>query len=109
MNSAIQSFEPLSPASESEDRSRQPESPRVMELTILMTCLNEAKTVGICIYKAKEFLSRANIAGEVVVADNGSVDGSIEIAEAMGARVVRVAERGYGAALIGGIEAARGE
>lgn len=79
-----------------------------LELTILMPCLNEARTIGICIHKAKEFLSRAAIAGEVVVADNGSIDGSIEIAQAMGARVVHVAGRGYGAALIGGIEAARG-
>lgn len=109
MNSVIQSSEPPSPASDSEDRSGQTERPRVTELTILMPCLNEAKTVGICISKAKNFLARANIAGEVIVADNGSVDGSIEIAEAMDARVVRIAERGYGAALIGGIEAARGE
>jgi glycosyltransferase involved in cell wall biosynthesis len=80
-----------------------------VELTILMPCLNEAKTIGICIHKAKNFLAEAGISGEVVIADNGSVDGSIDIAMAMGARVINVRERGYGAALIGGIEAARGE
>jgi glycosyltransferase involved in cell wall biosynthesis len=78
------------------------------ELTILMPCLNEAATVGGCVAKARAFLERAGIAGEVLVADNGSQDGSPEIAERAGARVVRVAERGYGAALAGGIRAARG-
>src|SRR6266705_273771 len=78
------------------------------ELTILMPCLNEAATVGSCIAKARGFLERAGIAGEVLVADNGSDDGSRALAEAAGARVVEVAERGYGAALAGGITAARG-
>src|SRR5437773_7097261 len=78
------------------------------ELTILMPCLNEAATVGSCIAKARGFLERAGIAGEVLVADNGSDDGSRALAEAAGARVVEVAERGYGAALAGGIAAARG-
>jgi glycosyltransferase involved in cell wall biosynthesis len=78
------------------------------ELTILMPCLNEAATVGGCVAKARAFLERAGIEGEVLVADNGSEDGSPEIAERAGARVVRVAERGYGAALDGGIRAARG-
>jgi len=79
-----------------------------VELTILMPCLNEAETLGICIDKAAAFLSRANVAGEILIADNGSTDGSREIAWAKGARVVPIASRGYGAALIGGIEAARG-
>jgi glycosyltransferase involved in cell wall biosynthesis len=80
-----------------------------VELTILMPCLNEAKTIGGCIAKAKGFLERERISGEVLIADNGSTDGSIAIAGEAGARVVAIAERGYGAALIGGIEAARGE
>jgi glycosyltransferase involved in cell wall biosynthesis len=79
-----------------------------MELTILMPCLNEAQTLGACIDKARGFLERSGVAGEVLVADNGSTDGSAAIAQARGARVVAVAERGYGAALRGGIAAARG-
>jgi glycosyltransferase involved in cell wall biosynthesis len=79
-----------------------------MELTILMPCLNEAETVGVCIDKALGFLERAGVDGEVLVADNGSTDGSRQIAAAKGARVVQVHERGYGAALRGGIAAARG-
>jgi glycosyltransferase involved in cell wall biosynthesis len=79
-----------------------------IELTILMPCLNEAETVGRCVDKALGFLSRAAVHGEVLVADNGSTDGSQALAEARGARVVPVAERGYGAALRGGIAAARG-
>jgi len=78
------------------------------ELTILMPCLNEAATVGSCITKARGFLERTGIAGEVLVADNGSDDGSRAVAEGAGARVVEVTERGYGAALAGGIAAARG-
>ena len=78
------------------------------ELTILMPCLNEAATVGSCIAKARGFLERAGIEGEVLIADNGSDDGSRALAERAGARVVEVAERGYGAALTGGIAAARG-
>jgi hypothetical protein len=79
-----------------------------MELTILMPCLNEAATVARCVAKARGFLERAGIAGEVLVADNGSDDGSAALAERAGARVVHVAERGYGAALSAGIAAARG-
>jgi glycosyltransferase involved in cell wall biosynthesis len=78
------------------------------ELTILMPCLNEAETVGRCIAKARGFLVRNNVIGEVVVADNGSSDGSQETARAHGARVIDVAEQGYGSALLGGISAARG-
>jgi hypothetical protein len=79
-----------------------------IELSILMPCLNEAETLGICIDKAKAFLWRTGINGEVVIADNGSTDGSQAIARAHGARVVQVEARGYGAALIGGIRSARG-
>ena len=73
-----------------------------------MPCLNEAETLPECIRKAREALDGAGIAGEIVVADNGSADGSREIAERLGARVAPVAERGYGSALLGGIAAARG-
>ena len=79
-----------------------------LELTILMPCLNEAETLQVCVEKARGFLERSGIAGEVLIADNGSTDGSQAIATAAGARVVPVPERGYGAALSAGIEAARG-
>jgi glycosyltransferase involved in cell wall biosynthesis len=79
-----------------------------IELTILMPCLNEAETLGICIEKALGFLRRSGISGEVLIADNGSSDGSQEIAARLGARVTHVPEKGYGAALIAGIAAARG-
>jgi glycosyltransferase involved in cell wall biosynthesis len=79
-----------------------------MELTILMPCLNESETIGRCIDKARAFLARAQVDGEVVVADNGSSDRSPEIAAEHGARVIPVARPGYGAALQGGIAAARG-
>jgi hypothetical protein len=78
------------------------------ELTILMPCLNEAETIADCIAKAQSFLARTGTAGEVLVADNGSSDGSMTLARQGGARVVAVAERGYGAALRAGIAAARG-
>jgi len=78
------------------------------ELTILMPCLNEAATVASCVAKARSFLERTGIEGEVLIADNGSEDGSRELAERAGARIVEVAQRGYGAALAGGIAAARG-
>ncbi len=79
-----------------------------LELTILMPCLNEAETVAACVAKAVGFLDRSGVQGEVLIADNGSTDGSQALAEAAGARVVGVLDKGYGAALIGGIEAARG-
>jgi glycosyltransferase involved in cell wall biosynthesis len=78
------------------------------ELSIVMPCLNEAKTVGICVTKALAWLQRQDIHGEVIVADNGSTDGSGAIAARLGARVVPVASRGYGNALRKGIGAARG-
>ncbi len=79
-----------------------------VELSIVMPCLNEADTLGICVEKALQALRENQIAGEVVVADNGSTDGSQEIARKLGAKVVAVAAKGYGNALMGGIAAARG-
>jgi glycosyl transferase family 2 len=78
------------------------------ELSVVIPCLNEAQTIGICIRKAMDSFERIGIAGEVVVADNGSTDGSQQIAEELGARVIPIEQRGYGAALTGGIAAARG-
>lgn len=80
-----------------------------MKITILMPCLNEEKTVGICIDKAKTFLDTNGYRGEVLIADNGSTDGSPAIAERLGARVIHVSDKGYGSALLRGIEAAKGE
>jgi glycosyltransferase involved in cell wall biosynthesis len=78
------------------------------ELSIVMPCLNEAETLNDCIRKALGYLERSGIKGEVVVADNGSSDGSQQIARALGARVIDVPAKGYGSALINGIRAARG-
>jgi glycosyltransferase involved in cell wall biosynthesis len=78
------------------------------ELTILMPCLNEAETLARCITKARAFLMRSGIIGEVLIADNGSTDGSQQIAEMQGARVVALSAKGYGNTLLGGIHAARG-
>ena len=71
-----------------------------LELTILMPCLNEAETIGICIRKARGYIEHSGIPGEVLIADNGSTDGSREIALELGAKVVSVPEKGYGSALI---------
>ena len=79
-----------------------------IEVTVVMPCLNEAETLAVCIRKALDCLSDNGISGEVVVADNGSTDGSQAIAEAEGARVVPVEVKGYGNALMGGIDSARG-
>ena len=79
-----------------------------IELTILMPCLNEAETIARCIAKAKTGIERSGVPGEILIADNGSTDGSQTIAEQLGARVVPVKAKGYGNALRGGIEAARG-
>jgi glycosyltransferase involved in cell wall biosynthesis len=80
-----------------------------MELTVVLPCLNEAETLAVCIRKAKASIAGLGIDGEVVIADNGSTDGSQEIARAEGARVVDVPIRGYGAALTAGIADAKGE
>src|SRR5678816_2780622 len=80
-----------------------------LELSIVMPCLNEADTVAVCVEKAMRTIRENNIAGEVIVADNGSTDGSQDIATKLGARVVPVEAKGYGSALMGGIGAARGK
>ncbi len=80
-----------------------------LELSVVMPCLNEAATVGNCVKKAMEAMERHGVRGEIIIADNGSTDGSQEIARELGARVVPVERRGYGSALQSGIAAARGE
>lgn len=80
-----------------------------VELSVVMPCLNERETVGRCVRKAVTSLREAGINGEVIVSDNGSTDGSVEIAESEGALVIHVADKGYGSALKGGILAARGK
>src|ERR1700756_3834634 len=79
-----------------------------VDVSVVIPCLNEANSIGICVEKAQKAFADAGLRGEVVVADNGSTDGSIEIAEKLGARVIPVAQRGYGSALKAGIRAARG-
>ena len=79
-----------------------------VELSVVMPCLNEAETLATCIGKAQAAFEECGCTGEVIVADNGSEDGSPSIAEARGARVIHVAEKGYGNALMAGIAAARG-
>ena len=79
-----------------------------VEVSVVIPCLNEANSLAYCVDKAVKAFQAAGLSGEVVVADNGSTDGSIQIAEQHGARVIRVAERGYGAALRAGIAGARG-
>jgi glycosyltransferase involved in cell wall biosynthesis len=83
--------------------------PEPVELTILMPCLNEAETLARCVEKAKAGIAKAKVRGEILVADNGSTDGSQAIAEKHGARVVAIPEKGYGSALIGGTRAAAGK
>ena len=80
-----------------------------IELSIVMPCLNEADTLATCIEKCNRVIQEHNLSAEVIIADNGSTDGSIEIAQSLGARVVHVKEKGYGNALKGGIAAALGE
>lgn len=80
----------------------------VLELSVVMPCLNEARTLGECIKQAQKAIADHDLSAEIVIADNGSTDGSQEIASKLGARVINVTQRGYGAALMGGIDAARG-
>jgi len=84
-------------------------NPEPIEISVVMPCLNEAETLGTCIQKAQRALRESGIAGEVIIADNGSHDGSVEIAQRLGARVVRVQAKGYGNALMGGIASALGK
>ncbi|HSB02661.1 MAG TPA: glycosyltransferase [Anaerolineales bacterium] len=79
------------------------------KVSIVMPCLNEAETLLTCIKKAQCFLETSHIAGEIIVADNGSTDGSVALAEGMGARVVHIPQKGYGNALLGGFEAAQSQ
>src|SRR5215472_18272594 len=79
-----------------------------MEVSVVIPCLNEANSLAYCVDKATNAFRASGLSGEVIVADNGSTDGSIQIAEEHGARLVHVAERGYGSALKAGIAAARG-
>ena len=79
------------------------------DLTIVMPCLNEAETLAGCIEKARIGIERSGVRGEILVADNGSEDDSVQIAQKLGARVVHVKEKGYGNALRGGIQAASGK
>ena len=79
----------------------------ILGVSILMPCLNEEKSIGICVEKAQKFLEENQLSGEVLVADNGSTDKSVVIAKQLGARVIFVPERGYGAALLAGIKEAR--
>lgn len=115
----LQSVEAFAPAKEAINVSVQTPARRTWqraddasvpecELTIVMPCLNEAETLEVCINKARGFIEKYGIDGEVVIADNGSTDGSQGLATKCGARVVDVVAKGYGSALMGGIRAARG-
>jgi glycosyltransferase involved in cell wall biosynthesis len=93
-----------------QDSASIPEQPAAaLDVSVVIPCLNEANSLAFCLEKALAAFQKAGLRGEVIVADNGSTDGSIEIAEARGARVVRVPARGYGAALKAGIASARGK
>ncbi len=94
---------------ETKDVLKQGNESPTLELSIVMPCLNEAETLSICIQKAQQSLLKHDVKGEILVADNGSTDGSQEIARKMGARLIEVQDRGYGSALRGGVAAARGE
>jgi hypothetical protein len=99
----------LEPDSQCRPAPVTPAEAEFVELSVVMPCLNEAETLEACVRKAQRALLEANLRGEIIVADNGSRDGSVEIAERMGVRVVKVREKGYGSALMGGIAAARGQ
>ncbi len=101
-NTAVDSWRPY-PHRTSIDAHKEP-----IEVSVVIPCLNEDETVGVCVEKAVQAMAQANLSGEVIVADNGSTDGSVAIASARGARVVHVPLPGYGNALMGGIRAARG-
>src|SRR5580693_5862063 len=101
-------FNPMSSVADTHVDSRIAENSGGVELSVVIPCLNEAATVGVCVKKAIDALERHAIRGEVIVADNGSTDGSQQIARDFGARVLPVERRGYGSALQSGIAAARG-
>ncbi len=100
---------PEPPATRDGDRADNTDCGEELELSVVMPCLNEADTLARCIEKAQRAMREHGIRGEVIMADNGSTDGSPQIAEKLGARVVHVKEKGYGSALMGGIEAAHGK
>ena len=83
-------------------------APTSVEVSIVMPCLNEAETLAKCVRHAQNAIAKSQLAAEIIVADNGSTDGSQKIAKDLGARVVDVSRKGYGSALIGGIDAAQG-
>src|SRR5258708_8858746 len=91
------------------DKLSGPQCGATFDVSVVIPCLNEANSLSFCVEKALTAIRSAGLHGEVIVADNGSTDGSVEIAEHNGATVIRVPERGYGAALKAGIAAARGE
>jgi glycosyltransferase involved in cell wall biosynthesis len=99
----------ITPSADQPDKSDAAPEGGELELSIVMPCLNEAETLATCILKAQSSLKKLNVTGEVIIADNGSTDGSQAIATQMGARVVAVATKGYGSAVMGGIAAARGK
>jgi hypothetical protein len=94
-------------ASAPEGSGLMPEGP-APDISVVMPCLDEARTLPVCIRSAQEAIARSGLSGEVIVSDNGSTDGSVEIAKSLGARVVHAETRGYGAAYLRGLEAARG-
>ena len=102
-------FHSMAPQTSLQPVQRECQEPDRIRVSAVMPCLNEERTVGICVEKAFRAFKAMGISGEVVVADNGSNDRSVELALALGARVVHVEKNGYGAALLAGIEAARGE
>src|SRR4051794_8833853 len=100
---------PKTPASVGVAGMRPPVREETIELSVVIPCLDEATTIAGCVRDAVDFLERYGVAGEVIVADNGSTDGSRDIARDSGARIVEVETKGYGAALLGGFSSARGE
>ncbi|HXL25667.1 MAG TPA: glycosyltransferase family 2 protein, partial [Chthoniobacterales bacterium] len=99
--------QPQVPATERESEVQQ--AGIRLDVSVVIPCLNEANSLAFCVEKAISSFRKAGLRGEVIVADNGSTDGSIQIAEFNGATVLHVSERGYGAALKAGIAASRGE
>ena len=89
-------------------RRRDDAPPAAVEVSIVMPCLNEAATLPACIAMAREAIANGGYSAEIIVADNGSSDGSQPLARELGARVIDVQRKGYGSALIGGIDAAQG-
>jgi len=100
---------PTTTRSNSDPGPLAPPLTEAIELSVVMPCLNEAETLQACIREAQQGISDAQVSGEIIIADNGSTDGSLEIAERLGVRVVNVKAKGYGNALMGGIAAASGK